>query len=357
MENTNIINEWFKKNTKLKTIPELKTLRNYINDEKKYIKKKNIRFSSDFEFKYYEYNKPLNINNIRPESIFKLNWYYIIKKIKQLFENDNIKIKINYECPSKIDRQLKQESKICYQHDVYITINNSNLSFDCALEYFEKGSHNIKIDNDKEICSSQYVNIYSVYYEKDDLYNYMKDIIHQILILICAALNDPYKLAKINFFSNHNNKNTIKRDTELFNKIIYFKENNKFHFESFFNTINPKNESGDFFELDDFIEFLDDNYNIKINLDKDGYCVYKLFSKIIINVDQQVDAPDILGYKKIYQDAMDILFDSQQQIIDFIKNFNERKDNLINYVNFFLLNHIHQFANKTTLKLVKKKLN
>jgi hypothetical protein len=359
MENTYTINEWFKKNTKLKTISDLKILRNYLNDvDKKYIKEKYIRFSNDFEFKYYEYNKPSNINNVRPESIFKLNWFYIIKKIKKLFENDNINIKINYECPGKIETQLKQDNKMCYQHDVYITIFNNNTSFDCALEYFEKGSHNIKIDNDKEICSSQYVNIYSVYYEKDDLYNYMKDIIHQILILICTAIDDPYKLAKINFFSNHNNKATLKKDTELFNKIISFKKNNKFHFESFFNTLNPKNEeTGEFFELEDFIEFLEDTYNIKIILDKDGFCSYKLFSKLIISLDQQVNSPDILGYKKIYQDAMDILFDSQQQIIDFVKKFNDRRENLISFVNFFLLNHIHQYANKTTLNIIKRKLN
>jgi hypothetical protein len=358
MENTNIINEWFKKHTKLKTLSELQILRNYLYCEKKYIKDKKIKFSSDFEFKYYEYNKPLNINNIRPESIFKLNWYYIIKKIKKLFKDDNIKIKINYECPSKIDKQLKQNAKMCYQHDIYITIQNENLSFDCALEYFEKGSHNIKIDNDKEICSSQYVNIYSVYYDKNNLYNYMKDIIHQILILVCAAINDPYKLSKINFFSNHTNNITLKKDTELFNKIILFKKNKKFHFESFFNNLNPKNEeTGDFFEFEEFIEFLEDTYNIKIILDKDGFCLYKLFSKIIISLDQQVNSPDIFGYKKIYQDAMDILFDSQQQIIDFIKKFNDRRENLISFIDFYLLNHVHQYANKTTLKIVKRKLN
>ncbi len=353
MEHANQIQTWFNKKTKLYKRHDLDILRKYLNEiDKSLINKNIINFSSDIEFVYYD----CNIDNIRPENIFKLNWYYIIKRMKKLFQN--VKIKINYECPSIIETDIKEKRTMCYQHDVYITIRNNNVIYDYVLEYFETKSHNIKKDTDKQICTTQYVNIYSIYKEKQNLYDYMKSTIHNLLVLVCAAINDPFQLSKVNFFKNHNNKLTLKKDTELFNKIISIKQNNKFHFEEFFESMNPKNgTTGDYFELDEFIEFIEDNYNIKIELDDDGNCSYKTFSKLIISLDKQVYSKYIQDYKKIYQYAMDILFDSQKQIIDFIKIFNEKKTNLPDFINFFFLNHIQNYKNKNTLSKVRGTLN
>ena len=116
-------------------------------------------------------------------------------------------------------------------------------------------------------------------------------------MLICTANNDPYSLAKINFFNNYNENKTLKRYTDKFNKILKYKKNNNFDLENLFEELDPKkSDSGEYFEYDEFIDFLMDAYNITI--DTHNINSYNLFADIIINIDNRIDSPDISTYKK-----------------------------------------------------------
>jgi len=347
----NIINEWFIKKTKIHNKSDLKILNNYLRKMDNKIKTKNIiEFSYDYKFRYYDYD----VENIRPENIFKLNWYHIIKKCKKFF--DNIKIDIKFEKSSLTEREIKM-LRATYKHDVYITIMNktTNTIFDCVIEYFENGSHNRKIDIDKEIGTKQFVDLYAVYKERENLNIFMKTTLHKILMLICTANNDPYTLAKINFFNNYENENKLilQLDTIIFNRILKYKKTNIFDLQDFFGDINPQNsDSGEYFEYDDFIEFLEDTYSI--NIDTNNINSYNLFVDIIIKIDSQTESPRLLNYKKNYARAMNMLFVAQEQIISFIRDINDRKNGLPKFIDYFLLNHLINYKDKETLKQVKK---
>ncbi len=345
-----IINDWFIKKTKIHNKSDLKILNNYLKKLDNKIKTQHsIEFSYDYIFRYYDYD----VKNIRPENIFKLNWYHIIKKCKKFF--DNIKIDIKFEKSSLTEREIKM-LRATYKHDVYITIMNKTTDkmFDCVIEYFEHGSHNRKIDIDKEIGTKQFVDLYAVYKERENLNIFMKTTLHKILMLICTANNDPYSLAKINFFNNFDNKAKLKRYTERFNKILEYKKNNYFDLMDLFENLKPKNsETGELFEYDEFVDFLENTYSIII--DTNNINSYNLFVNIIIQIDDNmIDSYDISVYKQYYAKAMDMLFVAQEQIISFIRDINDRKNGLPKFIDFFLLNHLINYKDKETLKQVKK---
>jgi len=176
-------------------------------------------------------------------------------------------------------------------------------------------------------------------------------------MLICSIANDPYNLAKINFFKYYKNKKTLKKDTEIFNKIMRYKKHNIVDFSDFFNMLNPKNiDTGDFYELNDFITFISDTYNIDVNIDMNGYCSYDIFTKIIIYSDNQFDSYDISIYKNIFLEAINILFESQKEMIEFIKEASNKKNGLAKFIDYFLLNHLTNYRDRETLKHVKKQM-
>ena len=58
----------------------------------------------------------------------------------------------------------------------------------------------------------------------------------------------------------------------------------------------------------------------------------------------------------MYTQAMDILFTSQEQIISFTKDINERKNGLPKFIDYFLLNHLVNYKDKETLQYIEKTL-
>lgn len=244
--------------------------------------------------------------------------------------------------------------KNCYAHDIYITITNSdNIIYDCVLEYFEKKSHNDKIDKDKEIQTEQFVDIYKIYDERRNytMGQFMKDTIYDLLMLICTASDDCYSLAKINYFKSLESNTNEKHLTQYFEYLIECKKINKFNFIDFHNRINPINpDNGEYISKDEFIKIINKNYKLNCILDN-NYGTYDLLSNIIINIDcGQIESSVIKYIKKIFNCAINILFNSQQQMINFIKERNNKKNNIPEFIKVFcqfhLKNHVNEHVKK-----------
>jgi len=335
------INDWYSKNTKLYKPSDLKLINNYISNNKT-LEIKEISISSNYKFEYIS----TEFKNIRSENIFKLNWMLICEKIIEYFP----KIKINclFEASSYIDGKI-QKGNATFKHDVYISINDK---YDCAIEFFEEASHKKKsIDSDKELYSQQVVDQYVIHKEKENYDSFYRNTIYKILLLICASCDDHYTLSKINFFKNNSdNPNKIKRQTQYFNNIITYHKKNKFHFERFFKVLTPiKLETEENYEMDEFINFLEEKYELIICLDEKGYCEYRVFASMIIILD--INISEILTvYKKIYLETMSIMIDSQKEIITYINESNNKKKNLPEFLDTFLKNHIQNYCNPYALK-------
>jgi len=338
---------WFKGNSKLSRIDDLQFLHDYILKETK-TEMREISYSNDYKFNYF----PIQLEHIRPENMFKLNWMLICDNLSLYFPNINIEC--NFEAPSLIDSQI-QNKKGSFKHDVYISINEK---YDCAIEFFESKSHQkASIDSNKDAYSQQVVDYYIIHKEKQDFDIFFHDTIHKILLLICASTDDLYTLSKINFFKNNkNNPKKIKKQTEYFNKIINYHKENKFNFEDFFKQLKPKNlETEDDYDLDEFIILLDEEYDLIIAMDKYGNCDYQTFASIILHLDGNIS--DILKtYKKIYLESMKIMLESQNEIIKHINLSNKKKLYLPAFLNSFLNNQIKNYIDKFTLDSVFTKL-
>lgn len=335
------INDWYSKNTKLYKPSDLKLINNYISNDRT-LETKEISISSDYKFEYIH----TTFKNIRNENIFKLNWMLICEKLIQYFRK--IKIDCSFEASSYIDGKI-QKGNATFKHDVYITINDK---YDCAIEFFEDKSHKKKsVDSDKELYSQQVVDQYVIHKENENDESFYRNTIHKILLLICASCYDHYTLSKINFFKNNReNPNKIKRQTQYFNNIITYHKRNKFHFERFFKELMPINlETEENYEMDEFINFLEEEYNITISLDEKGYCDYHIFASMIISLDINI-SEKLKDYKNIYLETMTIMIDSQKEIIHYINESNNKKRNLPEFLDTFLKNHIQNYCNPYALK-------
>jgi len=350
MELEETINNWYDKKTKLIKKKHLHQVKNYLDDCK--ADKKQIKFSNDYKFEYYYEEK--KFENIRNESIFKLNLMLFCNKIKEYFPS--IDIIITFESRTKIDEQIMKKN--CgFIHDAYIVIKDSKSEkfYDIALEYFKRESYKKRpVDYDKKIHTQQLVHYYLVYKEKNDnLDEFYNDLLYKMLLLTCCANDDVYVLAKINFFKNNqSDPKKLKTQTETFNKFITYHKEKKFNFEKFFMDLKPINpETNDKFEMDEFIEYLEENYDIIVKPDEKGFCDYKIFSSIIImssiKISHRLDV-----YKELHGEAKEVLCSSIQDMFDFINEANNKSQNIPYFLKNFLLNHIDKYASDETLEKV-----
>lgn len=360
------ITEWYNKKTKLKNFNELKKLNNYIDYYNTYnhLTKDTLEltFSYDYKFEFYNLDNLDLIRQmkIRPESIFKLNFLIIIKKIRKIiryFNNINfreLKLIIDFEKAGSIDINTKIP-QATYKHDVLVKIkhsNNDNYEIkEIGLEYFEKIHDRIK-DQEKKISSEIQLETYMVYEEKDKKYfEFIKNAIYEIFKNISSVLNDKYILTKIIYFQNYVVNKNIKQDTLIFNKILDWKKNNKFNFEEFFIGTRPINPANDkpFYDYFEFAKYLDEEHKIKIFLDNDNCTQFEYFIEIINKIDSEI-CPKIYDYRKTFTNMMSVMLDASDKIIV----MSNKKSRLIRYnLPIYLDNlhyHIPKWKNKESTK-------
>jgi hypothetical protein len=344
-----IIKDWKESNCKLYKIEDIYTLREFINlYYKKYdidIKDKitSIKFSNDYTFEYLNIPK-LELNNIvRYENIFKLNLQIIIENIREYFlKKLNIKLELVFESPSKIDLELKKESH-CFKHDCYIKIYNDKEYYDIGIEYYEKKSHNKYIDDVRERSSSIILDKYIYYDEKlenfqNKSYNQiMKEIVYNIILLICCITDDKFTLSKILFFEDYKgNQKSLKTDTDILNYILDCHKNDRFNINNFFTKVNPTNLQGEKYSIEEFIEFIEDTFeNSEIELENyEYYGNYKLLENLILHLhEDQSKSRNIGVYKNIYKKAFEIMINAADKINKINKDKNENyKKYLADYI-------------------------
>jgi hypothetical protein len=328
------IKHWNDKNTKITKSEDLKILEYYlkIKDNFETIE---IQITDDYKFNYIIYND----DNIRQENIFKLNLLNIVNKLKIYFTS--VDIDIFFEKYTWVDKEIKL-SKAVYKHDVIINIKNKNLdedeqetnTFELALEYFER-IHNRFSDGDKKISAEQTSDDYRVLHEKnDDFKKFYKETIYSLIKFICATLDDKYELSKILYYK-HIGKQTNTITYGFFSRIIDFKKNKTFNLEEFYNQLKIKN-----YEFNDFVEFLEEEYEMEIELDDNNNCDIKHFDKLIIYINNNdIKSSYLEQYKDIYCIVLNMLNDASDEIIKLMKIIRKKRFQLPTYVKNLLKYH------------------
>lgn len=330
------VKHWNKKNTKITNSDDLKILEYYLeNVNKDNIKIKEIEITDDYKFNYIIYND----DNIRQENIFKLNLLNIVNKLKTYFQN--IDIDIFFEKYTWADKEIKL-AKAVYKHDAIINITNKNLdedeketeTFEIALEYFEK-IHNRFSDGDKNISAIQTSDEYIVLHEKTDkLKKFYTDTIYSLIKFICASTDNKYELSKILYYKNNNTLTYV-----YFNRIINFKKNKTFNFEEFYKELMPRNnDTNDYYTIDEFIDFLEEEYGIEIEIDDSYNCKY--FDKILMIINENdINSEAITAYRLVYINALNMLNDASDEIIKLMKVIRTKRFQLPTYVKNLLKYH------------------
>lgn len=357
----------FKSNTKLRQREDLEKFSKYLS-ETELCHVKTIKFSNDYIFTYCNIPQILFVDKLpakpdeiiaRPESVFKLNIYNIVKEFKKIFSRCNVKIMLEFEASGWNDKLMKNNP---YKHDAYIQITDkTNKIYDIGLEYFET-KHNRFNDSDKEISSKLNLSKYIVYEEKIGNHDeFIKKTIELLFLGICTIIHDPYPLCKIKFFKNHTNEKTLKKDTELFNNVMEWRRKKSFDLKIFYENAmitkpvrkndEDNDENNEFENVYEFIEFLDEEYNIKIPLDDITNCDYNYFTKIIMRIDENC-SNIIVSYRDMYVKTMDLIIESQEDLLESESESNDAKRLVPKWLSNFLLCHITYYIDRYTLEKV-----
>jgi len=357
--------KWYDNKTKLYKKSDLCCLNKYLKNTDQNIVN-TIQFSYDYEFDYYDLDKiDCEKVKIRPENIFKINFLAITRKLSKYFSDITIEAKC--EVAGENDKEIKLAT-CTYKHDAYLKVskpikNKDNICvntkfFEIGLEYFESVHDRIK-DDDKYISSKVNLDGYYIYYEKnkkknidnsnDEYSKYIKETIYSMFVCICALSNDNYTLSKMLYFKNYNKTKSLQKDTQIFNNIISWKKNDTINLVDLMEILaitNPDTEEE--FTYDEFIEYVDENYNIKIT---GKFCNYNIIILIINSINTELSQL-ILNYRNMYTRTMEVLFESQKELFIWLEKKNESKDLIPDYLRNILRLHIQHYKKKDTLKVV-----
>lgn len=328
---------WDTKKSKLDDDKSLRILNDYLDVNNKDYRINKIKIAGKFDFEYIKCNE----TNIRQENIFKLNFLNIVEQLNKYFPD--AEILIEFEVPTTVDKILKKQN-CTYKHDVLIKIKpnrddiDSDEIFEIVLEYFEK-IHNKFNDDDKKIATNLFSDEYFVFNEKDD---YMKDFmiesIYALMELICVCTNNKYELSKILYFHKNNNDEAILlKQYKYFDKILDIIKNNNFNFKKFYDELKPINpETGDDFSYDEFIEYIQENYNEEDEFNfnnPDNIYSSDIFEQLILYLDINICSNDILRcYKKIYMSTIKKMFIASERIINILNKQRKKRLQIPDFV-------------------------
>lgn len=164
---------------------------------------------------------------------------------------------------------------------------------------------------------------------------FIKQTIYGIIQIICACSNDKYELAKILYFNENYKSKTLKKDVELFNRIIDIKKNKNFNFKKFYDECVPINleTEEEFKNHKDFMEYLNEMYDINIKLDKKNDCDSETFDKIILYINKNISQTDKLdGYKLMYIKSIDKLIVATEKIIEISRKQRDKRLQLPEFI-------------------------
>jgi hypothetical protein len=375
-EAENKVTEWFDNKTKLSKSKDFTILVKFLNNcVEKEIKMSSVSFSNDYHFTFIDIPNLDLRDQLRYENVFKLNILLIVKKIRKYFTKNKVNISLNFEAPSEIDCVIK-EKRATYKHDAYIKVQKEYCDeendddeycdivydedyYDIGLEYFED-PHNSIIDNDKEISSNVILDKYLYYREEqtNKFTDFMKNVIYNIILLVCTSTNDIYTLSKINFFKNfEGDVKLLKQYTGIFNYIMDCREKDSLNINEFLKLMELTDLEGNEYSMDNFIEYIVDKFpkcQITKNKYKEHIGDYDLLKKLIINL-HELQSDYIGVYKQIFDKSIDIFIKSQEEIMNLIKQKNKiTKEFLPRYIENLLTIHPMKIKRRIQEKLFMK---
>lgn len=343
MEHLQLVRNTYNNKTKIKEVSQLKNICKYLNASK--LNTFQICFGNNILIDLFELDLVmLKKISIRPETIFKIN--LLIIKLKLLKYCNGSKFELSFEEPSTIERNIHKIQNH-YKHDAIIQIYSNTKFCEVGLEYNEKKSHcntrQINNDNSRNINSKMFLDLYCVYNESNDNYEeFMKKLIYDLIVIICTVNKDEYFLAKILFLKE---QKLNLRDEEFFDMIINWKKTNKIDLQEFHDLISPKDDEGNDYSLDEYMEHLEE-LQIKV----DNYiCDYNNFVKLIIN-ESNACSERIIELRKIQSNVADKLFCATKEIINLMEKVNEKKGLIIPYTEEIIKN-LHILNNKKIVEI------
>jgi hypothetical protein len=345
MEHKELILDLYRKNTKIKDIPTLIKTSNYLiksnyNDTtiikygKKHFKLRNINLKS------------LKTLKVRPETIFKIDIYRIKKTLLELF--NNIVIQVVYEETSQIQKELHKQ-KNYYKHDAILIMSNGNKTYEIGIEYNEQKSHNntrqINNDNSREINSLMFLDLFFTYNESENNYEFfMNDLCYYLIIIGCTLKNDKYLLAKLLYLRNNNNVTKICEDD--FVMFLQWKQSNNIKLEELYDSIKPKNDNNEEYSCEEYIEHLQDDFDLEIINDK---CDYNTLT-IILNSENNDCSQKLCDYRKMIITVANKLTDASDIIMDLMTKINKKTNSLITFLHENIKN-LHLLKNENLVEL------
>jgi len=319
----------FNKKIKIKNKSVLNVVCNYLNeciDLAKYCNPIEFNFGRDYVFLIHDINiKMLNSLKIRPENVFKLNFLCILNKLKC----DDIINELLFEETSTNQIKLNK-SKNHYSHDVLVKMSNNYKKYEIGVEYNEKKTHNnsrqINNDNHRTLMSEQLLELYFEYNEGTDNYpQFIKDITYDILVCMCSLKNDEFLLAKILYFKDKDD--TCKNDEDDFELFLNSKKNDEIDLKYLYDAMKPRNTDDEKYTFEEYIEHLEEEYDLKI---KNNKCSYKDF-KHIINNEPNDSSQKIIEYRTVISNVADKITDASKEMFKMMERLNKKTQNIVSY--------------------------
>ena len=347
MDKKKRIESLFLEKTKIDDVKDLNIICEYLNvhfDSGKYCESIEFNFGRDYAFTIHNIHlTKLNLLKIRPESVFKFNFVCIINQLKC----NDIDIELLFEKTST--NQIKINTrKNYYKHDVLIKLGNDVKNYEIAVEYNEKKSHNntrqIINDNNRTSMSEQFLDLY--YEHNEGMNNYrkfIKDITYDILVCICSLKNDKYLLAKILYFKDNENISSYEEDD--FKLFLNCKKNDEIDLEHLHDMMKPRNQDNEEYTFDEYIEYLENEYDLEI---KDGKCSYKDF-KNIINNEPNDSSQKIIEYRTVISNVADKLTDASDEMFKMMERLNKKTQNIPSYT-INILKNLHTIADTNAVE-------
>jgi hypothetical protein len=313
-----------------------------------------IDYTNGLDFKYINFqNIDLTNSIITSQEIFNFNFFLIVSKLSDYFPNTNINL--SYGKSNRNELVLKDiDSAI--KHDIYIGFKQDDKYFECGFDFIKKTFNVVQSRYISSIVNLDYYRYFDEDYDSIDMF--MEDCIYRLLIIICALANDEFELAKILFIKSNTNIPDLQDQLEIYKKIIGGKKNKYVNFYEFYEELMPVNpETGLDMEYNEFIKYVENNIfdGIQLKFVDENMIYWDDFDLVLLCLDKNISRI-VIGYKKIYTQAINTLNTALKTIIELVQQINKTKKYIPQYITELLSVDIVNIANKELLEEIHTQL-
>lgn len=365
-----MINQVSNQNIKNPTVELILNLNKYkknITEEIVYGKKLKFNYiNADKFIELLDSNNILN-DNLSYLNILKYNFNEIIDQLVNYFPDIKINKFTNSPCVSEC--QIKQE-EFTYKYDIYLVLSKDKKIYEYGFDFISDLND---IPQNKYSDSKTLLDNYEYFVKKDinsnlDIKYYLNENLFKLLTTICAIKKDEYQLAEVIFVKSNNNiisTKQILKELGYFLRIIEWKKNNLIDLEDLFdNLMLENNETNEQINKKQFLNIIKNicsNKNINFSI-KQKNISYEIFVILLMNINSIYNSQVLEQYKDIYIKALELLMNSLKIITDMVEEINIKKKFTFDYINNFIMFHLHEYQNKKIInniyinELNKKKI-